>query len=482
MAAPSAGAMLTPNIKLERPLARGGMGSVWLADHLGLHTKVVVKFIAEEVAGHPEVIARFEREAAAASQVKSQHVVQMLDHGVSPAGLAYIAMELLEGYSLANHLDTHPLVPPQQVAHVVAQVAKALGRAHEKGVVHRDIKPDNIFLCDGGDGEAFVKVLDFGIAKLTGAGSLETTKTGAMLGTPYYMSPEQVMGAKSLDHRADLWALAVVAYEMLTGCRPFEGETMGAISVRICSTEFESSSTKNPSLTPAIDAFFAQAFARDLDARFTSARTLADSLEHAAGGAKPLSLSGAVSKPAPTTQLPPSSVATGPTGTITATVATPPPNYVPPPQPLATGLGQAAPAPSMTPGRKRTIAFVAAGALAFAAGITLFLLRPHVATPEPSSPAAKPSNGGSRSAGGNTEEQQAASAAKSAEAAVSASAQPPTPSASAIKAPALAEPLPKKPMPPSTTTATVAPVTGKPITAKPAATPTKKNPSDVDFN
>jgi serine/threonine-protein kinase len=372
--------MLTPNIRLERPLARGGMGSVWLADHLGLHTKVVVKFIAEEVAGHPEVIARFEREAAAASQVKSQHVVQMLDHGISPVGLAYIAMELLEGYSLADHLDAHPFVPPPQVAHVIAQAAKALGRAHEKGVVHRDIKPDNIFLCDGGDGEAFVKVLDFGIAKFTGAGNMETTKTGAMLGTLYYMSPEQVMGAKSLDHRADLWALTIVAYEMLTGRRPFEGETMGAISVRICSTEFAPASSHNPSLTPAIDAFFEQALARDINVRFTSAKALAEGFDQAVGGARALPLSASVrAKPSPTIELPPSSMAMGPRGTLAATVATPPPTYTPQPA-TPPGSRQAAMATSVTsasPGRGRAIALTIVGALGLGAavGVALYVAR-----------------------------------------------------------------------------------------------------------
>jgi serine/threonine-protein kinase len=304
-----------------------------LADHLGLHTKVVVKFIAEEVASHPEVIARFEREAAAASQVKSQHVVQMLDHGVSSTGLAYIAMELLDGYSLAAHLDAQPVVPPQQTAHVIAQVAKALSRAHEKGVVHRDIKPDNIFLCDGGDREAFVKVLDFGIAKVTTGESMSATKTGAMLGTPFYMSPEQVMGAKNLDQRADVWALAVVAYEMLTGVRPFEGETMGAISVRICTSTFAPPSSVKYELPPAIDAVLGRALARDLEARFPTVRALSDALEQAAGGARPLLLSDAITARAPARQPEESAAASAvtshPGGTVAATVATPPLAYQP---------------------------------------------------------------------------------------------------------------------------------------------------------
>ena len=171
---------------------------------------------------------------------------------------------------------------PTQVDVIIAQVCKALARAHEKGIVHRDIKPQNIFLCDVGNGEVFVKVLDFGIAKATqGPQAMNATKTGASMGTPYYMSPEQTIGLKNLDHRADVWALGVVAYECLTGQRPFEAETIGGLAVAICSGPFPVPSRAKPSLGPAIDAWFARACARDVGERFASAKELADSL-HAA--------------------------------------------------------------------------------------------------------------------------------------------------------------------------------------------------------
>jgi serine/threonine protein kinase len=197
--------MVTPSLRLLRPLGAGGMGSVWIARHLGLDANVVVKFMSEELATNGQALERFRREAAAAADVRSPHVVQTFDYGLSADGVPYIAMELLEGESLRQRLDRERRLVPRDVITIVAHCAKALSRAHDRGVVHRDIKPDNIFLTDGGDGEVFAKVLDFGIAKSSAANHVATS-TGAVLGTPYYMSPEQVLGAKGVDARTDLWA------------------------------------------------------------------------------------------------------------------------------------------------------------------------------------------------------------------------------------------------------------------------------------
>src|SRR3974390_1637257 len=137
------------------------MGAVWVADHLSLRTQVVVKFMSEDLANKPEATARFSREAAAASQVKSPHVVQTFDHGVTADGVPYIVMELLEGHDLDHHLRSSGKLSPAEVVAVVGQLARALTKAHERGIVHRDIKPSNVFLCDAGGGEVFVKLLDF---------------------------------------------------------------------------------------------------------------------------------------------------------------------------------------------------------------------------------------------------------------------------------------------------------------------------------
>jgi serine/threonine-protein kinase len=215
------------------------MGLVWVADHLTLRTEVVVKFMSEAIASDPVATARFWHEAAAAAAVKSPHVVQMLDHGFTPNGTAFIVMELLDGEDMSHCLARDPVMPLGELSLIVTQACKALTRCHASGVIHRDIKPDNIFLCSTDDPEPFVKLLDFGVAKLQGGaagdqGQLRMTQTGVVVGTPYYMSPEQAVGSPPVDHTTDLWSLAVVAYEAMTGRRPFDGLTIGALTVAIC--------------------------------------------------------------------------------------------------------------------------------------------------------------------------------------------------------------------------------------------------------
>ena len=274
------GAHVTPNIRLVRLLGHGGMGSVWVADHLGLRTQVVVKFVSSELADDADVRDRFEREAALAAQAKSPHVVQVLDHGATGFGVPYIAMELLEGEDLGKRIARDRTVPPALLADWLTQACKGLGRAHAKGIVHRDIKPENIFLSET-DGEVVVKVLDFGIAKGVGQAAFSGTKSGAFLGTAYFMSPEQTMGAKHIDLRTDLWSMAVTAYLALTGVRPFEAESIGAIVVAITAGPIAPPSTLNPHLGPSIDAWMAKAIARPLDERFSSAKEMADAFSAA---------------------------------------------------------------------------------------------------------------------------------------------------------------------------------------------------------
>jgi serine/threonine-protein kinase len=277
--------MVTSNVRLLRPLGEGGMGSVWIAEHQSLRTQVVVKFMARELAQSPEAIARFSREAAAASQVKSPHVVQMFDHGVLENGAPYIVMELLEGRDLEQQIRAGGALQPREVAAIVGQLARALSKAHERGIVHRDIKPSNVFLCDAGGGELFVKLLDFGIAKGPEVGIVgSTTRTGSFIGSPYYMSPEQVVGAKTIDFRTDLWSLGVVAFEALTAEKPFFAETVGALALKIHRDPIPAPSSVAPALGRAIDAWFARACAREAEARFASAKDMAEALAVAVTG------------------------------------------------------------------------------------------------------------------------------------------------------------------------------------------------------
>jgi len=246
------------------------MGAVWRAEHLTLGTHVAIKLIDPSIANSEEALARFRREAQAAAELSSAHVVHIMDYGVDN-GIPYIAMELLIGESLGDRLQRQGHLVPGEVAEIFTQVGRALARAHQKDIIHRDLKPDNIYLVKEGDDE-IAKVLDFGIAKKIGLKATSTgvkTQTGAMLGTPYYMSPEQARGQGNVDHRTDIWSLGIIAYECLTGTRPFNGATLASLLVSICTDELPVPSSVAP-VPPGFDAWFARAATRDLQARFQS--------------------------------------------------------------------------------------------------------------------------------------------------------------------------------------------------------------------
>lgn len=281
------GLVLAKRFRLVAKLGEGGMGSVWRADDLTLDSQVAVKLIDPNIAGSTEALGRFKREAQAAAALRSVHVVQILDHGFDVEnGLPFIAMELLEGESLAARLTRLKRLPAMDTADILSQVARALTRAHEKGIVHRDLKPDNIFLVRESENE-IAKVLDFGIAKRTGVlgntGGVKTN-TGAMLGTPYYMSPEQALGQSTIDHRTDIWSLGIIAYECLTGMRPFDKETLGALLMAICNEPLPVPSTVAP-VPAGFDAWFAKVAARKPEERFTSAAEATAELRVVCGNA-----------------------------------------------------------------------------------------------------------------------------------------------------------------------------------------------------
>jgi serine/threonine-protein kinase len=258
------------------------MGSVWVADHLTLQRQVAIKFMAASVADDPVSVQRFAREAKAAAQIKSPHVVQIFDHGITDDGAPFIVMELLEGESLETRLRRVGPLNLLEVTQILTQVCKALAKAHEIGVVHRDIKPANIFISESG-GDPFIKVLDFGVAKFSGEQVVEMTAAGHMVGTPSFMSPEQCFDAKHVGHRADLWSVGVVAYAAMTGKRPFAGATLGELVVAVKRGEFELPSSLRRDLPQAIDEWMGRALAPEPKDRFASAKEMAQAFERAVG-------------------------------------------------------------------------------------------------------------------------------------------------------------------------------------------------------
>ncbi len=264
---------------LERELARGGMGAVWAAFDTSLKRRVALKLMSPDHLASPSARSRFEREAMAIAQLQSPNVVQIYDYGIA-GDAPYIVMELLDGEDLQARLTRLGKLPLAAVSALVAQAARALAAAHASGIVHRDIKPANIFLARHDDDE-IVKVLDFGVAALVSglSGSdVAVTRAGGVVGTPHYMSPEQVRGSRAVDFRSDLWSLAVVAYRALTGRLPFEAEAFGELLIQICTDPIPAPSRLVADLGPDVDRFFEKALARDPARRFATAKDLAGAL------------------------------------------------------------------------------------------------------------------------------------------------------------------------------------------------------------
>ena len=270
----SVGRVIAGKYRLLRVLGHGGMGSVWEAEHLTLRSQVAVKLIQHQALGLQHVTHRFEREARALAQLRSPHVVQVLDYGVD-AGTQYIVTELLNGETLRSCLEARQRLTEAEVWLIAQQVARAMTVSHAAGFVHRDLKPENVFLTSYGE-ELMVKVLDFGLTRALGTETTRLTEAGVMLGTCHYMSPEQAMG-HDVDSRSDLWSLGVIVFECLTGALPFRADSVFAAISAICTGPLVVPS--QVARVPAgFDAWFARAVCRNVAARFQTATQLADAL------------------------------------------------------------------------------------------------------------------------------------------------------------------------------------------------------------
>ncbi|MSP61695.1 MAG: response regulator [Myxococcales bacterium] len=274
---------------LERELARGGMGAIWVAHDPQLQRRVALKLISPDQLSSEHLRGRFQREAMAVAQLRNPHVVQIYDYGVDNLS-PFIVMELLEGEDLETRLGRQKRLALGALIGLLGQAAKAISAAHGAGIVHRDLKPGNLFLARG-DSEETLKVLDFGVAAVmsssAGSSGLQSTRSGALIGTPHYMSPEQVHDSSGLDHRSDLWSLGVIAYRALTGRLPFPSESVGRVLVQICTEKAPRPSEVAPDLPPALDAFFERALAKDPTARFQTAREMASALAALADAEQP---------------------------------------------------------------------------------------------------------------------------------------------------------------------------------------------------
>jgi len=231
------GQILLGKYRIERVLGVGGMGVVVAATHVQLEERVAIKFLLPEALGHGEAVARFVREARAAVKIKSEHVARVSDVGSLENGAPYIIMEYLEGSDLAGLVQSRGPLPIEEAIEALLQACEAIAEAHSLGIVHRDLKPANLFMIRRADGTPSVKVLDFGISKLTGppgSGSdMSMTKTSAVMGSPLYMSPEQMASSRDVDARTDIWALGVILFEILTGRIPFEADSMPQLCAMI---------------------------------------------------------------------------------------------------------------------------------------------------------------------------------------------------------------------------------------------------------
>lgn len=278
MLTPAPGMVVGGRYLLMRPLAKGGMGSVWIARHQDLDVDVTVKFMEPSLLANEDLRLRFKREAKVAARLRSRHIVQVLDYGMDE-GMPYLAMELLRGENLADRIAREGRLSVTATNDILQQICKALRVAHDEQLVHRDLKPGNIFLALE-DNEEVAKVLDFGIVKETGRRETNEarleTETGIAMGSVHYMSPEQIRSSRSVDARSDLWSVGVILYKMLTGDVPFPGTAHGDVMVRVCTDPLVPPSFVVPGLPKEIDAFFAQALTRDPAGRYQSADELAE--------------------------------------------------------------------------------------------------------------------------------------------------------------------------------------------------------------
>jgi serine/threonine-protein kinase len=275
------GDILAGKYRVERVLGAGGMGVVVAAHHIQLDEKVALKFLRPEALDNPEAVARFAREARAAVKIKSEHVARVSDVGTLPNGSPYMVMEYLEGGDLAAWIKQRGALPVELAVEFVLQACVAVADAHALGIVHRDLKPANLFCVRRSDGQLTIKVLDFGISKMndaTGLAPASVTRTSALMGSPLYMSPEQMRSSRDVDALTDIWALGIILFELLTGRPAFLGESVTELAIKVAGEPAPSIQSLRADVPPALGAAIARCLEKDRRRRFPNVAELAVAL------------------------------------------------------------------------------------------------------------------------------------------------------------------------------------------------------------
>ncbi|MDB4990166.1 MAG: Serine/threonine protein kinase PrkC, regulator of stationary phase [Myxococcaceae bacterium] len=283
------GTLVDGRYRIDAQIGEGGMGVVYKATHIALNKTLALKILRGEVAKEPEAVQRFMQEAQAATSIGHENIIDIHDSGQLPDGTAYFVMEFLSGHPLNDMIKRGGSIPTRDALHILRQIASALGAAHARGIVHRDLKPDNVFLVKRGELDNFVKVLDFGIAKV-GTSKNRLTRTGMVFGTPHYMSPEQAAG-QGVDARTDIYALGVIMYEMFTGRVPFDADTfMGVLTKHMFEKPAPMSDGNSERQLGALEQITMRALEKKPENRYESMDALVADLDRVSGGGRPRSV------------------------------------------------------------------------------------------------------------------------------------------------------------------------------------------------
>ena len=278
----SAGQVIDGKYRIVRLLGTGGMGAVYEGENVRIRRKVAIKMLHLSVSTQADVVKRFEREAQASALVGSEHICEVLDLGVLADNTRYMVMEYLDGETLSSRIKRHGRLLPHQTIPLLLQILEALGAAHAAGIIHRDLKPDNVFILPQRSGmKDFIKILDFGVSKFaqTGGEEMNVTRAGAVVGTPYYMSPEQAKGSSAIDARTDVYAIGVLLYQATTGQVPYQAETFNELLFKIVLEVAPPPQVYVPDIDPEFAGIILKAMAREPEHRFQSCAEFAAALQ-----------------------------------------------------------------------------------------------------------------------------------------------------------------------------------------------------------